>query len=80
MKRKSEAPETTEIAVGDEVLIDRGRIVYVVESLDENVATVTQGSTIVGARKYAPRDPNHVGSQLRVIRKVDVYRLNKVAS
>lgn len=79
MKRKSEQVVDTTIAVGDEVLIDRGRIIHVVESLEDNVATVAQRSNIVGALRYAPQLKGGHGPA-KVTRKVDVYRLNKVES
>ena len=84
MKRKSEQVEDNTIAVGDEVLIDRGRIIYAVESLEGNVAVVVQGSNIVGAARFAPlsaKDQLKGARQTpRVSRKVDVYRLTKVES
>jgi hypothetical protein len=77
MKRKSEQAEASPIAVGDEVLIDRGRIIYAVESIEGNVAAVVQKSNIVGALAYAPQLKGGHGPA-KVTRKVDVYRLNKL--
>lgn len=82
MKRKSEMEETKTLKIGDEVLIDSGRIVWTIDSFEEGgkvgaVATVVQRSNIVGALKYAPKLDGGA-TEAKVSRKIDVYRLTKV--
>ena len=77
MKRTSEKTEVSPIVANDEVLIDSGRIVWQVESIDGNVATLVQRSNIVGALKYAPKLDGGA-TEAKVSRKIDVYRLTKV--
>lgn len=87
MKRTSEKSETRSLKIGDEVLIDSGRIVWTIESFEEGgkvgaVATVVQRSNIVGALKYAPipAETTIKGARTepKVSRKIDIYRLTKV--
>jgi pyruvate kinase len=78
VKRKSEiAAAKTTLLIGDEVLIDSGRIVWTVDYIDGNVITVVQRSNLVGALKYAPKLDGGA-TEAKVSRKVDIYRLTKV--
>lgn len=74
MKRKSETATEPTFEVGNEVIIDSGKIIWKVEHLEGNVATVI-ASWFVGAKTISG-DPVPAATR----RRVDVYRLTKVGA
>ena len=75
MKRKSESAAEPTFEVGDEVIVDSGKIIWTVKDVVRNVATLIQKNGFVGALTLAGTAAPAV-----VSRKVDVYRLTKVGS